>query len=77
MNRFFTSALSSLRPSFNQWKSSTNLFQFMPQQFFSKYIGNARAKRQPLNTKRAGKGYKKGYGARKEGKLSSLGKLNN
>mmetsp|Transcript_11831 Transcript_11831/g.11476 ORF Transcript_11831/g.11476 Transcript_11831/m.11476 type:complete len:117 (-) Transcript_11831:261-611(-) len=36
-----------------------------------KYISNARAKRQPLTTKRAGKGFYKGNGARKEGHLNS------
>jgi len=35
--------------------------------YFSKYISKSRTKRLPLNTKRVGKGYKKGYGARKEG----------
>ena len=38
---------------------------------FSKYISKARAKRQPLTTKRAGKGYYKGKGARKEGHITS------
>jgi hypothetical protein len=38
-----------------------------------KYISNARAKRQPLTTKRAGKGFYKGNGARKEGHLNSKG----
>mmetsp|Transcript_21651 Transcript_21651/g.31512 ORF Transcript_21651/g.31512 Transcript_21651/m.31512 type:complete len:109 (-) Transcript_21651:117-443(-) len=42
---------------------------------FSKYISKSRAKRLPLNTKRAGKGYKKGYGARKEGYLTSKAKF--
>lgn len=49
-------------------------FQHILSQSFSKYISNSRAKRIPLNTKRAGKGYKKGYGARKEGRLDNLGK---
>lgn len=38
---------------------------------FSKYISNARKKRLPLTTKRAGKGYYKGNGARKEGNINS------
>ena len=38
---------------------------------FSKYISNARKKRLPLTTKRAGKGYYKGNGARKEGVINS------
>ena len=50
-----------------------SLFRYIPQQLFSKYLPRSRAKRQPLNTKRAGKGYKKGYGARKEGVKTSKG----
>ena len=42
---------------------------------FSKYISKARAKRQPLTTKRAGKGYYKGNGCRKEGSLNSKGMI--
>lgn len=42
---------------------------------FSKYISKSRAKRLPLTTKRAGKGYYKGNGARKEGRLTSKGML--
>lgn len=42
---------------------------------FSKYISKTRTKHLPLNTKRAGKGYKKGYGARKEGRVTSLGRF--
>lgn len=42
---------------------------------FSKYISKSRAKHRPLNTKRVGKGYTKGYGARKEGTLTSKGKI--
>ena len=41
--------------------------------YFSKYISKSRTKRLPLTTKRAGKGYKKGYGARTEGYLTSKG----
>ena len=40
---------------------------------FSKYISKARTKRLPLTTKKAGKGYYKGNGARKEGVLDSKG----
>jgi hypothetical protein len=43
---------------------------------FSKYISKARAKRQPLTTKRAGKGYYKGNRCRKEGTINSKGKFN-
>jgi hypothetical protein len=42
----------------------------------SKYISKTRAKHLPLNTKRVGKGYKKGYGARTEGKMTSRGNWN-
>jgi len=40
---------------------------------FSKYISKSRTKRLPLTTKRAGKGYYKGNGSRKEGVISSKG----
>ena len=39
----------------------------------SKYISNARTKRLPLTTKRAGKGFYKGKGARTEGFNTSKG----
>ena len=42
---------------------------------FSKYISKARAKRLPLTTKRARKGFYKGKGARKEGHITSKGKF--
>ncbi len=38
---------------------------------FSKYISKSRTKRLPLTTKKAGKGFYKGNGARKEGHISS------
>lgn len=38
---------------------------------FSKYISKSRTKRLPLTTKRVGKGFYKGNGARKEGTISS------
>jgi len=41
----------------------------------SKYLSKAAAKRVPLNTKRAGKGYVKGKGGTKEGKLNSKGQF--
>lgn len=40
---------------------------------FSKYISKSRTKRLPLTTKRAGKGFYKGNGARKEGVINSKG----
>ncbi|VEU40816.1 unnamed protein product [Pseudo-nitzschia multistriata] len=41
----------------------------------SKYISKSARKRMPLTTKRAGKGYYKGKGATKEGRLTSKGKF--
>jgi hypothetical protein len=63
--------------NFSSIKSFCKNIRISPQniliQSFSKYVSNSRAKRIPLNTKRAGKGYNKGYGARKEGRVDSLG----
>lgn len=42
---------------------------------FSKYISKSRTKRLPLTTKRVGKGYYKGNGARKEGTINSKGQF--
>lgn len=50
-------------------------FAFTLAASFSKYVSKARAKRIPLNTKRVGRGFKKGYGARKEGLISSKGRF--
>ena len=47
----------------------------MQVRFMSKRMGKAAAKRQPLTTKRAGKGYYKGKGGTKEGRLTSKGKF--
>jgi hypothetical protein len=43
--------------------------------FISKYISKSMKKRIPLTTKRAGKGYYKGKGATKEGRLTSKGRF--
>lgn len=43
--------------------------------FKSKYISKSARKRQPLSTKRAGKGYYKGNGSTKEGKVNSKGRF--
>jgi hypothetical protein len=43
--------------------------------FASKYISKSAKKRIPLTTKRAGKGYYKGKGATKEGRLTSKGRF--
>lgn len=50
-------------------------FHFALQQAasFSRYISKSRQKRLPMTTKRAGKGYYKGKGGRKEGRLTSKG----
>uniref|UniRef100_A0A7S4A9E0 Uncharacterized protein n=1 Tax=Pseudo-nitzschia australis TaxID=44445 RepID=A0A7S4A9E0_9STRA len=45
------------------------------QRFISKYISKSARKRLPLTTKRAGKGYYKGNGSTKEGRLTSKGKF--
>ena len=50
--------------------------QFRTQQrFMSKYLSKAATKRLPLTTKRAGKGYYKGKGGTKEGRITSKGKF--
>jgi len=51
--------------------SSSPLLGPEQQRFMSKYLSKAAAKRVPLNTKRAGKGYYKGKGGTKEGHLTS------
>jgi len=43
--------------------------------FFSKYISKARKKRLPMTTKRVGRGFSKGNGAKKEGIITSKGKF--
>eukprot|EP00535_Pseudo-nitzschia_heimii_P001184 CAMPEP_0197175132 /NCGR_PEP_ID=MMETSP1423-20130617/1431_1 /TAXON_ID=476441 /ORGANISM="Pseudo-nitzschia heimii, Strain UNC1101" /LENGTH=150 /DNA_ID=CAMNT_0042624207 /DNA_START=127 /DNA_END=579 /DNA_ORIENTATION=- len=43
--------------------------------FISKYISKSAKKRIPLTTKRAGKGYYKGKGATKEGRLTTKGRF--
>jgi large subunit ribosomal protein L41 len=45
------------------------------QRFMSKYLSKSATKRLPLTTKRAGKGYYKGKGGTKEGKITSKGKF--
>jgi len=41
----------------------------------SKFLSKSATKRLPLTSKRARKGYYKGTGARKEGKITSLGRF--
>jgi hypothetical protein len=69
MTSIFGYSLSNLRRPV-----ATHLFTAVAD--FSKYISKARAKRQPLTTKRAGKGYYKGNRCRKEGTINSKGKFN-
>jgi hypothetical protein len=45
------------------------------QRNMSKYLSKAATKRKPLTTKQAGKGYYKGKGGTKEGRLNSKGKF--
>jgi hypothetical protein len=45
------------------------------QRFMSKYLSKSATKRLPLTTKRAGKGYYKGKGGTKEGRLTSKGRF--
>lgn len=59
----------------NIFNNYDNLNIFTQISHFSKYISKSRAKRLPLTTKRAGKGYYKGYGGRKEGYLTSKAKF--
>lgn len=70
MNRInFLSPILTRAPSF---VAQHHLLQ---QRFMSKYLSKSAAKRLPLNAKRAGKGYYKGKGGTKEGKLNSKGKF--
>lgn len=55
--------------------SSSSAFQLQQTANFSKYISKARTKRLPLTTKRVGKGFYKGKGARTEGRLTSKAKF--
>ena len=50
-------------------------YQFLQLRFKSKYMSNAASKRLPMTTKRAGKGFYKGKGGTKEGKLTSKGRF--
>lgn len=69
----FSSLLKLSSFSLQKLNTTTKLFLWNPVCNFSKYISKSRTKRLPLTTKRAGKGYKKGNGARTEGKLNSKG----
>ncbi|KAG7372137.1 mitochondrial ribosomal protein L27 [Nitzschia inconspicua] len=59
-------------------EASPDLPKVLQQQqrnFASKYISKSAKKRLPMTTKRAGKGFYKGNGGTKEGKLTSKGKF--
>ncbi len=51
----------------------SSIFSALQVAHFSKFISKSRTKRMPLTTKRAGKGFYKGTGSRKEGVISSTG----
>jgi len=72
-----SSASSSSSSSFSKppLLLSPSSFSLIQVAHFSKYISKSRAKRLPLTTKRAGKGYYKGNRTRKEGKITSLGRF--
>jgi hypothetical protein len=65
----FLTLLSKTRSS---WVVSVGQQQ---QRFMSKYLSKSATKRLPLTTKRAGKGYYKGKGGTKEGRLTSKGRF--
>jgi large subunit ribosomal protein L41 len=65
---FPTLGLQSSPFSFDQQHSQVRSFA-------SKYISKSAKKRLPMTTKRAGKGFYKGNGATKEGKLNTKGKF--
>lgn len=71
----FTESMSLISLSRNIFSFSFQGCSYQQTASFSKYISKTRAKHLPLNTKRAGKGYKKGYGARTEGRITSTGKF--
>ena len=55
--------------------SSSSSYQFLQQRFKSKYLSKSATKRLPMTTKRAGKGFYKGKGGTKEGRLTSKGRF--
>ena len=66
---------SLLSPLYSRLSRPLPLYESIQQRFMSKYLSKAAAKRLPLNTKRAGKGYYKGKGGTKEGRLTSKGRF--
>jgi len=65
---------ATARPGLLHPQVNGSFFQ-LQQRFISKYISKSAKKRIPLTTKRAGKGYYKGNGSTKEGRLTSKGKF--
>ena len=65
---------SLLSPLYARLCRPLPLHDSVQQRFMSKYLSKAAAKRLPLNAKRAGKGYYKGKGGTKEGRLTSKGR---
>ena len=63
-----------LRSLSSLWLTSSSN-SHMTRRFMSKYLSKSATKRLPLTSKRARKGYYKGNGATKEGRLTSKGKF--
>jgi hypothetical protein len=59
------------------WSSGipSMLSNFQQQRFMSKYLSKSAKKRLPLTTKRVAKGFYKGNGSTKEGRLSNKGRF--
>mmetsp|Transcript_26361 Transcript_26361/g.38203 ORF Transcript_26361/g.38203 Transcript_26361/m.38203 type:complete len:118 (+) Transcript_26361:257-610(+) len=71
MSKFLTNMHSTTLPFLNN-----NFYVLSTQRrFMSKFLSKSATKRLPLTSKRARKGYYKGTGARKEGKITSLGRF--
>ena len=68
----FTRAATSLLPSVYE-RLDTKIIGSV--RHFSKYLSRSAAKRIPLTTKRAKKGFYKGKGATTEGRITSTGKF--
>eukprot|EP00537_Pseudo-nitzschia_pungens_P003935 CAMPEP_0172365882 /NCGR_PEP_ID=MMETSP1060-20121228/12295_1 /TAXON_ID=37318 /ORGANISM="Pseudo-nitzschia pungens, Strain cf. cingulata" /LENGTH=144 /DNA_ID=CAMNT_0013089459 /DNA_START=161 /DNA_END=596 /DNA_ORIENTATION=+ len=69
------SSLVQLYPPVQVNHQSISVIGQQQNRFISKYVSKSARKRLPLTTKRAGKGYYKGKGATKEGRVTSKGKF--
>ena len=69
MSRAFSHLLTATSATAN-WVAMRS-HQFQQQRFMSKYLSKSATKRLPLTTKKAGKGYYKGKGGTKEGRITS------